>query len=195
LGLQGRSLNDVSGNPQLGPEFTRSFEVGGEFKFLKNRIGLEVTYFNTRSTDIILSVPIAAASGFTSQSRNAGELSSYGIEWDLNVRVLDGRNLKWDVSFNGSRIRNDVIQLAEGVQNISLGPFTTAEGRIQAGLPYGTIFANTLLRTPEGRLVVNANGLPIADTRGLQQMGNPNPIWTGGVNNTISYKGLTLNFL
>lgn len=195
LGLQGRSLDNVAGNPVLGPEFTNSFEIGTELKFLKNRVGIEVTYFNTRSTDIILSVPIAAASGFTSQSRNAGELNSYGWEWDLNIRAVDAANFKWNIGFNGATIKNDVIKLADGVQNISLGPFTTAEGRIQAGLPYGTIFANTLLRTPEGRLVVNANGLPIADTRGLQQVGNPNPNWTGGITNTISYKGLTLNFL
>jgi TonB-linked SusC/RagA family outer membrane protein len=195
LGSQGRSLDNVSGNPQLGPEFTNSFEIGGEFKFLKKRIGLEVTYFNTRSTDIILNVPIAAASGFTSQARNAGELNSYGWEWDLNIRVVDSRNFKWDIGFNGATVKNDVVSLAPGVQNISLGPFTTAEGRIQAGLPYGTIFANTLLRTTEGKLVVNASGLPIADPRGVQQVGNPNPNWTGGVSNTISYKGLTLNFL
>lgn len=195
LGLQGRTLDNVSGNPNLGPEFTRSFEVGTELKFLKNRFGIEVTYFNTRSTDIILNVPIAAASGFTSQARNAGELKTNGIELDLNARILDMKDLKWDISFNGARIRNNVVKLADGVQNISLGPFTTAEGRIQAGLPYGTIFANTLLRTPEGRLVVNASGLPVADTRGLQQVGNPNPNWTGGITNNISYKGFNLNFL
>ncbi|MFN4145280.1 MAG: TonB-dependent receptor domain-containing protein [Runella sp.] len=195
LGLQGRTLDNVAGNPQLGPEFTRSFEIGADVKFYKNRIGLEITYFNTRSTDIILGVPIAAASGFTSQARNAGELKSYGVEWDLNIKAIQAKDFKWDISFNGARIRNDVIQLAPGVQNISLGPFTTAEGRIQAGLPYGTIFANTLLRTPQGQLVVNANGLPVADTRGLQQVGDPNPIWTGGVVNNFSYKGFNLNFL
>lgn len=195
LGLQGRSIDNVAGNPLLGPEFTNSSEVGLEVRFLKNRIGIEVTRFDTRSTDIILNVPIAAASGFTSQSRNAGELNSFGWEWDVKIRAIDHKDLKWDIAFNGATIVNNVVKLAEGVQNISLGPFTTAEGRIQAGLPYGTIFANTLLRTPEGQLVVNANGLPLADTRGLQQVGNPNPDWTGGVTNTISYKGLTLNFL
>ena len=195
LGLQGRSIDNTAGNPLLGPEFTRSVEGGLEVRFLKNRIGVEVTYFDTRSTDIILNVPIAAASGFTSQSRNAGELNSFGWEWDLKIRAIDHKDLKWDIAFNGASIVNNVVKLADGVQNISLGPFTTAEGRIQAGLPYGTIFANTLLSTPEGQLVTNANGLPLADTRGLKNVGNPNPKWTGGVTNTISYKGLTLNFL
>lgn len=196
LGQQGRTLQDGAGNPQLGPEFTRSAEVGIEMKFWGNRIGVDVTRFSQRSTDIIISVPIAAASGFTNVARNAGILESTGWEWNLNVTPVRRGDFKWDVNFNGARIRNNVIQLAEGVQNISLGPFTTAQGRIQAGLPYGTIFANTLLRTPEGQLVVNpTNGLPFIDPRGLQNVGDPNPRWTGGITNNFSYKGFNVNFL
>jgi len=200
LGSQGRTLSNVAGNPDLGPEFTRSAEVGIETRFWQNRISLELVYFNTRSTDIILAVPIAAASGFTSQLRNAGVLKTRGLEWDLNVTVLKNASFRWDVGFNGASIANDVVSLAPGVQNISLGPFTTAEGRIQEGYPYGAIFANTLLRTernsPQSPLVINGTtGLPIADPRGVQYVGNPNPRWTGGVTNTFNYKGLTLNFL
>jgi len=196
LGQQGRTLQDGAGNPQLGPEFTRSAEFGIEMKFWQNRIGLDITRFSQRSTDIIISVPIAAASGFTNVARNAGILESKGWEWNLNFTPVRNTDFKWDINFNGARIRNNVIQLAEGVQNISLGPFTTAQGRIQAGLPYGTMFANTLLRTPQGQMVVNpTNGLPFLDPRGLQQVGDPNPRWTGGVTNNFSYKGLNINFL
>lgn len=196
LGQQGRTLQDAAGNPQLGPEFTRSAEVGVEMKFWQNRIGLDVTRFSQRSTDIIISVPIAGASGFTNVARNAGVLESTGWEWNLNFTPVRKGDFKWDINFNGARIRNNVIQLAPGVQNISLGPFTTAQGRIQAGLPYGTMFANTLLRTAEGQLVVNpTNGLPYLDPRGLQNVGDPNPRWTGGVTNNFSYKGFNVNFL
>ncbi len=200
LGSQGRTLSDVAGNPNLGPEFTRSAEVGIEARFWQNRLSFEVVYFNTRSTDIILAVPIAAASGFTSQARNAGELKTRGIEIDLNLTPIKSANFRWDIGFNATSIANDVVSLAAGVQNISLGPFTTAQGRIQENYPYGALFANTLLRAepnnPNAPLVINgATGLPIADTRGLQYVGNPNPRWTGGITNNLSFKGLTLNFL
>jgi TonB-linked SusC/RagA family outer membrane protein len=196
LGQQGRTLQNVAGNPQLGPEFTRSVEGGLEMRFWDNRIGFDVTYFNQRSTDIIISVPISAGSGFTNYARNAGVLESNGWEWNINVNPVRARDFKWDINFNGSRIRNNVISLADGVQNISLGPFTTAQGRIEAGQPYGVMYANTLLRTPQGQLLVNpTNGLPYLDSRGLQRVGDPNPIWTGGVVNNFSYKGFNLNFL
>lgn len=200
LGSQGRTVSNVSGNPDLGPEFTRSAEVGVEARLWQNRINLEVVVFQTRSTDIILNVPIAAASGFTSQARNAGELQTRGIELDFGLTPIKTDQFRWDINFNATSIANDVIALAPGVQNISLGPFTTAEGRIQKGYPYGAIFANTLLRTqpnnPNAPLVINGTtGLPIADTRGVQYVGNPNPRWTGGITNNFSFKGITLNFL
>ncbi|MCY7349182.1 MAG: SusC/RagA family TonB-linked outer membrane protein [Cytophagaceae bacterium] len=200
LGSQGRTLSDVAGNPNLGPEFTRSAEVGVEARFWQNRLSFEVVYFNTRTTDIILAVPIAAASGFTSQARNAGVLKTQGIEIDVNITPVKTASFRWDIGFNATSIANDVVSLAPGVQNISLGPFTTAQGRLQENYPYGALFANTLLRTepnnPQAPLVINGTtGLPIADTRGLQYVGNPNPRWTGGITNNISFKGLTLNFL
>jgi len=200
LGSQGRTLSDVAGNPNLGPEFTRSAEVGVEARFWQNRLSFEVVYFNTRTTDIILAVPIAAASGFTSQARNAGVLKTRGLEIDVNITPFKSASFRWDIGFNATSIANDVVSLAPGVQNISLGPFTTAQGRLQENYPYGALFANTLLRTepnnPQAPLVINGTtGLPIADTRGLQYVGNPNPRWTGGITNNISFKGLTLNFL
>lgn len=196
LGQLGRRLQDAVGNPNLGPEFTRSWEVGTEMRFWKGRVGLDLTYFNQRSTDIILSVPVAAASGFLSVSQNAGVLESGGWEWSLSVTPLQRGDWRLNVAFNGGRIRNNVVSLAPGVQNISLGPFTTAQGRIEAGQPYGVIYANTLLKTPDGQLVLNpASGLPSLDTRGVQKVGDPNPNWTGGVTTNLSYKGLALNFL
>jgi hypothetical protein len=103
--------------------------------------------------------------------------------------------MQWDVTFNGSRIRNNVLSLAPGVQNISIGGFNSAQNRIEAGQPYGVIYANSLLRNDAGQLIIDNNGLPINDTRGAVKRGDPNPNWTGGVINNLSYKGFNLNFL
>jgi TonB-linked SusC/RagA family outer membrane protein len=194
LGQLGRTLGNAAGNPDLGPEFTRSYEVGFEGGFLQDRIRIDLTYFNTRSTDIILNVPIAAASGFTSQTKNAGVLETNGIELTLGGTPLKFNDFRWDIDINWSRIRNNVISLAEGVQNIGIGGFTTAQTRIEAGREYGVIYANSLVRDAEGRIVVNAStGLPANGPAVLR--GNPNPRWTGGITNTLSYKGITLSFL
>jgi outer membrane receptor protein involved in Fe transport len=194
LGQLGRTLGNVAGNPFLGPEFTRSYEVGVEGSFLKDKVRIDLTYFNTRSTDIILNVPIAAASGFTSQVKNAGVLETNGIELTLGATVIKANDFSWNIDLNWSRIRNNVISLAEGVDNIAIGGFTTAQTRIEAGKEYGVIYANSLTRDDQGRILVNAaTGLPSNGPAILR--GNPNPRWTGGITNTLAYKGLSLSFL
>ena len=195
LGQQGRTLGDAAGNALLGPEFTTQTEVGGEFRLLKNRLNFEATYFHTLSENIILNVPIAGASGFTSQVLNSGRMESSGVELSLDYTPIKTDNFSWNISANWTRLRNNVLELAPGVQNISLGPFTTAESRIEAGQPYGVIYANTLLRNDAGQMLTNNAGLPIIDTRGVQRVGDPNPNWTAGITNNLSYKGITLNFL
>jgi TonB-linked SusC/RagA family outer membrane protein len=195
LGQQGRTLGDAAGNAALGPEFTTQIEFGTELRFIKNRLGFEATYFRTESENIILNVPIAGASGFTSQTLNSGRMESSGIELSLDYSAIKTEKFTWNISANWTRIRNNVLELAPGVQNISLGPFTTAEGRIEAGQPYGVIYANTLLRNEAGRLIVNNAGLPIINTSGVQRVGDPNPKWTAGITNNLTYKGFNLNFL
>jgi TonB-linked SusC/RagA family outer membrane protein len=190
----GRSLGNTAGNAELGPEFTRSYEVGLEAGLLQDRIRMDLTYFNTRSTDIILSVPVASASGYTNQSRNAGVLETNGIELTLGAAIIKSTNFQWNIDINWSRIRNNVISLADGVQNISIGGFTTAQTRIEAGKEYGVIYANSLTRDSEGRILVNSvTGLP--SNGPAIYVGNPNPRWTGGITNTVSFKGITLSFL
>jgi TonB-linked SusC/RagA family outer membrane protein len=194
LGQLGRTLGNSAGNPELGPEITRSYEVGVEAGLLNDKVRFDLTYFNTRSTDIILNVPIAAASGFTSQTMNAGVLETNGIELTFGATPVRTASFRWDIDLNWSRIRNNVISLAEGVQNIAIGGFTTAQTRIEAGKEYGVIYANSLTRNTEGKIVVSSvTGLPSNGPAVLR--GNPNPRWTGGITNTLSFKGITLSFL
>ncbi len=195
LGLQGRTLANAAGNPELGPEFTASYEVGTDLRFFNNRVGIDLGVFRTVSTDIILNVPVAGASGFTSQIRNAGKLESNGIELALDITPIKTASFSWNIAANWTRIRNNVVSLAPGVQNVFLGGFTTAQSRVEAGSPYGVLYGNILLRNEEGRLVLNDLGLPIGDGTGVKRVGDPNPDWLAGITNTLSYRGITATFL
>jgi len=196
LGRLGRTLGNTAGNSSLTPEFTRSFEVGTEIGLFTDRIRLDLTYFSTRSTDIILDVPVASASGFPTQTKNAGTLESNGYEVGvIGVPVKTPGGFTWTIDANWSRIRNNVIELAPGVQNIAIGGFTTAQTRIEAGKEYGVIYANSLLRDAQGRILVNpTTGLPSVAPQAMLR-GNPNPRWTAGITNTFSWKGITASFL
>ncbi|MFM9837425.1 MAG: SusC/RagA family TonB-linked outer membrane protein [Cyclobacteriaceae bacterium] len=198
-GQQGFSLSNASGNPDIKPEFTVTKEIGAEFKLLKDKISLDVGYFNTNTTDIILAAPVSGASGFTTQTRNAGELETSGIEVSLGITPFRTANFSWDVSANWTTIKNTVVKIDPLVTSIFLGGFTTPQTQLRAGEPYGVIVGNPFNKDANGNLLITSVGAGAgqvtANTAVIQRIGNPNPDWTGGITNTINYKGIGLSFL
>jgi TonB-linked SusC/RagA family outer membrane protein len=190
--LSGFTYANGAGNPKIGPEFTTSKEIGVELGVLNDRLGLDLTYYNSSTTDIILNVPISAASGNNSLLQNAGELSSKGWEVLIRATPIRTRDLRWDMSFNWSKNETTVESLANGVTSIFLGGFTTPQTRLQAGSPYGVLWGNYWLRNDAGQLQINpATGLPLF-TNDAKVIGNPNPDWTGGITQSLNYKGLNV---
>jgi TonB-linked SusC/RagA family outer membrane protein len=193
--LSGFTFGNAANNPEIGPEFTTSAEIGVDVAFLNDRIGLDLTYYKSKTTDIILAVPISAASGNTSALRNAGELSSSGWEVLLKSTPYRSRNFRWDITLNWSKNETMVESLAPGVTSIALGGFVTPQTRLQAGSPYGVLWGNYWLRDDQGRLQINPNtGIPLF-TNDQKVVGNPNPDWVGGITQSLSYRGLNLSFV
>lgn len=193
-GLAGYTLNNVAGNPDLQPEFTKDWEVGTDFSLFKNIFSLDITYYNRSSTNIILPVPNSPTAGFSSVVKNAGSLRTKGLEFLATVRPFTRKNFGWTTSFNFTQFRSIVEQLAPGVQNIFLGGFTTPNIRLVEGDQYGQIYGSKYLRDDQGRLRLTAAGLP-QPTANVDRIGNPNPSWTMGVNNEFRYKALSCNIL
>jgi TonB-linked SusC/RagA family outer membrane protein len=198
-GQQGYSLSNTSGNPEIGPEFTTSTEVGVELGFFQNRITADFAYFNTHSTDIILDAPTSPASGFATQTRNAGELKTYGYELTLGAIPVKTSSFSWEINANWSKVVNNVIAIDPLVTSIFLGGFTTPQTRLEAGQRYGVIVGNGFNKDASGNLLITSTGAgagtPSANTAVVEVIGDPNPDWTGGITNTLTYKGISLSFL
>ena len=128
------------GNPQLKPEKTANFETGIDLKFIQNRVVVSYTYFNNKTTDDILQVPIAASTGYTSAWLNAGSISTSGHEITLDLVPVKSKNWEWDITANFSMIKNKVLKLAEGISRLYLGGFTGSEIDAVVGQPYRTIY-------------------------------------------------------
>lgn len=200
-GQLGQSLNDAGGNATLGPEFTTSYEGGLDLGFFNSRVNVEATYYVQKSSDLIFAVPVAGASGFTSAYQNAGSTQAKGFEFLLNTVPVKTGTFTYSNSINFAIVRNRVLELAPGVTQITLGGFTTPSTRLIAGQPYGVIFGSVFQRErvdangrPEGRLLLTSGGRAVLASAN-QIVGDPNPKWTGGITNTFTYKGLTLNTL
>ncbi|MCZ4245828.1 SusC/RagA family TonB-linked outer membrane protein [Pedobacter punctiformis] len=190
------SLTDRYLNPDLKPEYTNSSEIGFELAFLKSRIRLDVSAYNTNSFNQIFNADVSSGTGFSQKLINAGRINNKGVEVQLGLTpVKQTGGLQWDVNVNYSLNRSKVVELdPEGnFQNVILG-----SGGVQVlasvGQPYGTLFGTTYLRNANGDILVNSSGYAQVDPT-KHVLGVYTPKWIGSINNDFSYKGFTLGFL
>lgn len=181
-------------NADLVPENTTGIEVGGEFKFLRGRVGLDITYYDQSTKDQILAVDISRSTGYTSLTLNAGEITNKGIEIALSGTILKlPTGLTWDVGVNFAKNENKVVELAEGLSSLILWTERGASLEARVGEPYGNLYGNKFNRTEEGELILT-NGLP-TNISGQHTIGNITPDWIGGAFSTFGYKGIALSVL
>lgn len=187
------SENTQIANSGLKPEITTGLELGADLRFLKGKIGLDVTYYNQTTKDQILGVEISKASGYNTRILNAGKITNKGIEISISgtpVKLPGG--FSWDVSLNWARNRNKVVELAEGLTTYTLATQRGMSSEARVGQPYGT-FYGVGFQKYNGQVVYGANGLPL--TAAGQKLGNIQPDWIGGMLNTLNYKGWSLSAL
>ncbi len=206
---------DRLGNPNLRPEFTQSYETGLELRFLKNRIGADLTLYRSNSRDLLVPVKISNTTGFDEAYINAGEMENKGIEVSLNAMPVKTKNLSWNFTINYSSNKNEVISLNQGLSEIVFGG--TSSGYLNSGpsfklIPgyaYGALFGITYKRYYGGKtedpmlidyeapLLIGANGFPVRETDPKKRkfLGNTQPRYIASTLQTLNYKQFSLSLL
>jgi TonB-linked SusC/RagA family outer membrane protein len=189
------TVPNVKNNPELMPERTKSAEFGIEMAFLKNRLGFDATYYRTRTVDQILPLAVSTATGYSSKFLNAGTIENKGIELSAFGTPIQTRDFSWNVNLNWTRNRNKVVELFEGADNLVLATFQGGVSlNATLGQPYGTIRGSNFVYT-NGQKTVDADGYYLFSETSNEIIGNPNPDWTGGINNALRFKNLSLSWL
>ena len=194
FGLNAFDRDGLLGNAALKPELTTTIELGADLKFLNNRLGLDLTYYQSLTTDAIIAVAVAPTSGFTSTVQNAAEISNKGIEAVFTATPVEIGDFSWDMLVNFTQYENVVEKLADNVESIGLAGFVSTTSRAIEGEPYGSLFGNGYLRTDDGELVIGQDGWPLVDPE-AKILGDPNPDYVIGFNNTLTWKGLSISAL
>ena len=182
-------------NKFLKPTKTNSAEFGFDLKFLKNRIGLDFTYYTQTSNNQIMRLNTTGASGYNSQLINAGEIQNKGVEIALNTRPVQTKDFSWDVNVNFSKNSNKVKRLASGIKEFELESARWINVKVAAveGQNYGAILGKDFLRNDAGQIIVDANtGLPKV-TEDLRVLGNATWKWTGGITTNLTYRDISLS--
>ncbi|HQS24884.1 MAG: SusC/RagA family protein [Sphingobacteriia bacterium 24-36-13] len=200
---------DRLANLSLKPEISTAFEIGTEIKFLNNRVGLDLTFYQSNTKNQIINIPLSQTSGYSTRSINAGLIKNYGFEAMLNLVPVVGKKngLRWTVDLNFSTNRSKVVELSDGLSNLVMASRSVSiEARVgeRMGDMYGIGFARVQNTNPNGAYydgtgkfvgqMVFSNGRPVRTTERIK-LGNYNPDWLAGINNTFTYKNFKLGFL
>lgn len=183
------------GNANIRPEKKYEYEIGFESKFLNNRLGFDVSYYNNRVKDQILSTPQPSTSGVKYVLMNVGEVANEG--WDISVSATPvlTKNFRWDLTANYGIYRNKVVKLADGVPYLEISNIGGGGAKIQAveRRPMGDIYVQVPQMNENGEYLVSDKGLYMNQTE-LQRVGNINPDGVGGLFSSFSYKNIFLDF-
>jgi TonB-linked SusC/RagA family outer membrane protein len=195
-GQAGFVLGTTLSNPDLKPEITSEYEVGFELGFIKNRINLQASAYQSLTSDQTIPAEISAATGYVSAYINAGELQTQGIETDLRITpVFDVAGFSWNLTFNYSYNTSKVISIQPGINELAIPQpdGTVRDSYIIVGQQYPALKTDDVYRDPQGHIIVDpVTGYPTKNP--AQQIfghGNPNNLL--GITNNWSYKGFSLN--
>lgn len=171
-------------NPDLLPEKSNSFELGLSSSAFKRRLGFEFTYYRVVDSNFLIQFPVSQASGFGTETVNGNQYTTNGFEVSLNGKIVDNENFTWQSMLNWStkerrltKIYNDAPKYGNFFLNDRADSF------------YSTVWQTS----PDGELILDPiNGLPTQD-KTPKKVGNLDPKWVLGWNNSFKYKNWSLN--
>ena len=182
-------------------ETTAQYDLGLDFGFLNNKITGEIDYYNKKTSDLLFSRPVTGISGTTSLLGNIGEVENKGIEFTINTVNVATKNFRWTTSLNISRNRNKVLKI-DGEQQEILSQDARYANALVVGKPIGVFYGvkyagadpnngDPLFYKEDGKTTTSNYD----EAYNKFEIGDPNPDWFAGVNNTVSWKGLEFSFL
>jgi len=215
MGSAGLVGPDSVGSDSLRPEKTREYEGGLDFGFFKGWADLGVSYYDSKTSDVIFEAPTPTSSGSQFIVRNAATITNKGWEVTANLHPVRSSDLTWDVGLVWGRNRNLVTNLS-GSNDILVGSQAILTTVARVGFPTGSFagfdFArcgrglsvngvdidNTAVgdggclgsdgKAPaKGTLFLAANGFPVLDQDNLRILGTSQPDWNGSIRTNIGF--------
>ena len=187
----------TSPNPFLTPFKLEEEEMGLELRMFNNKVNLDISAFRKVTSDQVLNVTLSNTSGYTGSKDNLASLRNSGIESNLEVTPVRGKNFRWTTSWNNTYLDTKVLSIAPGVNDFLLLYFNgtgnefLGEIHYTVGMAMNQLYTKTYKRDDKGNILVKANGR-LDGTPNTVPVGSAIPKFTGGWMNNFSYKNLTL---
>lgn len=194
-GATGYEYSNILGNPNLKPEISTDLELGVDVVLFKNRLSLDVTYYDRTTEGMILQRTLAASSGFSSIWDNVGKMTNNGIEISANVTPIQNLGgFTWDLGYKFDKNNNKVVDLTDGLDEVTITGFVSPSIVAIKGQTVSHAKAFGTQRTDDGQVIVDSQtGRPLATSQGVD-LGSTLYDYTMGLSNTLKFKDLSLFF-
>ena len=205
-------IPDRLGNDKLKWETTAQFDFGIEASFFKSRLNIEFDTYTKRTRDLLLDVEFPYTSGFKNGFMNVGKISNRGVELMIRSTNIVTKDFSWATEFNIARNKNKVVALGPDKDfeyTFRPGLGTHPYSWLKVGQPVGAFYGyimDGIYRTREQieagnepnaslgqKIYRDINGDGVITIEDQTTIGDPNPDFFGGLNNTFTYKNFTLN--
>jgi TonB-linked SusC/RagA family outer membrane protein len=194
-GIGGINRNSQVPFTNLKAEIINSNELGAEIKFFNGRLGFDMTYYNSVSTNQFLSLAAPSGSGYSTYYVNAGKIVNKGFELTIDAEPIRTANFSWRTNINLSRNQNKIEELIASNPNYQVGGDDEGFASIiKAGGSFLDLYIFKFNRNAAGQIILSAAGVP---TKAATQVkvGNVNPDLIAGWNHNLTYKDFFANIL
>ena len=197
------TFSDQSSLPNFNliPEQTSSVEFGADVRFFDDLVQLDFTYYNARTENQILSLPIAISSGYNERVLNGGAVRSEGIEAIVGLRLFNNSKINWSAALNFSRNVSTVESLPDGAERINLAYSRVYDNenqtvwyQVREGDRIGDLWGTGYQKNENGDYLIGEDGRLLVDNN-LIKLGNANPDFILGLTNNVSFKKFNFNFV
>lgn len=190
-GKSSASYTDIISNPNLKPSSSSAWEVGTDVSVLKNRLNFDFTYFSSIDGPGIFKLPISDATGYPKALVNGIKIERKGIEINISgTPIKNRRGFTWEIDANYSTNQQYLKEIYPGVDKLYVEKL---KAYLKVGDRMDKMYGTDFVRTADGQLINDDSGRPIRNSVN-QFLGYTNPDWAGAINNTLTYKNLSLKF-
>ena len=205
--LNSNAVSNFYANAGIKPEIHKELELGIEGKFLKNRVGIDISAYTKDSEDLIIDLELDQSTGYSSSTVNSASINNKGIEAIISVVPVQSRDFTWEITGQFSKLKSEVLSIADGISKVYVAGYTGRGNIAIPGMPFGIMEGSTIARdygSLDGLDVTQVhsddrlNYTPFLDANGgytylgTGMIGDPQPDFVYGVTNTMSYKWATI---
>ena len=198
--LNTNSVSNQYGNSSLTAELFTELEIGLDARLFNDLIGIDFSWYNKESSDLIVALPLDPSTGFTNTTVNAAKVENTGVELGLNIRPPLPGAIRWDINLNYTKNVSTVNSIYEGIDRVQIEGYGGSTGNYAVpGEPFGVQYGSTYTTVDDptsehdGKYVVSSIG-EHQESGEFEIIGNPNPDFTANWSNTLTWKGLSFGF-